>query len=124
MREHPGQLTFSDAQGASCGPLAPSAPPGHGQPSTKAQNAAYTAARLAVTACSDCGHELTAADIGQNRRACTGCRRRREQDRAAERTFAAGLTGKPGRCRCLRWVFSVNGDELGYRCGKCGRRHA
>lgn len=73
-----------------------------------------------VLHCSACRAELSPGDRGQNRALCVACRARREQDLAAERSFAAGLTGKPGRCRCLRRSISINGDGP-RRCFHCGR---
>lgn len=86
------------------------------------QNGSYAAAVLDIATCSQCGAELSAGDIGQRRSRCGQCRAQRSRDIAAARDWRAA-TG-PRRCECLRWAFSVNGDELGPRCGKCGGRHA
>lgn len=126
-RGMPGQLAFDieAAPGTPQGTHA-AASNGHSESGvrtlTEPQNGSYAAAVREVRACSGCHQALTPGDVGQRRHLCAGCRARREQDLEAERSFRAGTVGRPSRCHCLRWAFSVNGDMLGRRCGKCGKR--
>ncbi len=116
------QLTLNFAHDAQHGRWAPSEPPDDQsgvRPATAPQNGAYAAALLGVRDCTNCGAELSAGDLRHNRQQCVPCRERREQDLAAERSFAAGLTGKASKCACLRWSITENGDGPRH-CIKCG----